>query len=67
MKRMGEMIQHGGRWIITEEGRALQTIDDLRTAIDHALSGDLLDVSARLDWLRLWREADKARAALKQD
>jgi hypothetical protein len=64
MKRMGEIIQHGDRWIITDEGRALQLIDDLRVAIDHALAGDLLDdPAARLDWLRAWRLADQKREA----
>lgn len=64
MTRMGEMVRHGERWIITDEGRALQTIDDLRMAIDHALAGDLLDAADRLAWLKAWRAADSMRERL---
>jgi hypothetical protein len=63
MKRMGEMVQHGKQWIITEEGVALQVIEGLRIAIDHALNGNLLDAEARLAWLRVWRKADSIRQA----
>jgi hypothetical protein len=65
MKRMGEIVQHGERWIITDEGRALQTIDGLRTAMDHAIGGNLFDAESRLSWLRAWREGDKRREAFE--